>query len=417
MSEHPVVALEAERNLISVMLANPSELLGCELTPENFASESHREIFGAMLSMAGTPIDAVTVSDALQRITGRDWLHTVGTIAANWVSPTLIGGYSRIIKAAHAKRTAIGVANTLVHNVDEPGAVDAAIKALMAIDGTSRRYEWSIQQATKTALNEIGEAAENNGATGVMTGLSDLDRLLGGFHAGDLIVIGARPAMGKTAIAVNCAANSRVPVGFVSTEQGHSQIAGRMIALQGKISVHKMRNGSMGDDDYNRLPKAVEDLSGAKMWINDKRAQNIVDIARQARKWKHAYNIGILFVDYIQRLKVSGKNDNRAYGIGEIVEGLKDLAGELGIPVVALAQINREVEKRDNKRPGMADLKDSGTIEQEADQVITLYRDEVYNSNSEPGIAELIVCKNRHGPTGVIKTAWSGEYMQFFDIF
>jgi replicative DNA helicase len=240
--------------------------------------------------------------------------------------------------------------------------------------------------------------------------------MLGGLHGGDLVIVGARPAMGKTALMLNMAASALMagfPVGVFSGEQGVSQITQRLIAIQGRIPVMRMRNGSLIGEDWSKLSAAVASLKDRGMYIFDKPAPTLSDIVRRARSWHYNHGIKAIYLDYLQRVKITTKAP-RHEAIGEIAAGLKELARELNIPVIALAQVNREVEKRVNKRPFMGDLKDSGTIEQEADQIFMLYRDEVYNEETkDKGLAEINIEKNRHGSTGRVDLAWRGEYLRF----
>jgi replicative DNA helicase len=246
------------------------------------------------------------------------------------------------------------------------------------------------------------------------TGLKALDKMLGGFHDSDLIIVAGRPAMGKTAIMLNMALKCGGVVGVMSGEQPAEQMAMRMVAMRGRVDLEKMRSvGRMQGDDWKRVTSGFKMLlDDSTVLINDKPMPTMADIQRQARKWKHQNGIKALFIDYIQRIGGGDKRTPKHEQIGEIAKGLKTLARELNIPVIALAQVSRDVEKRAVKVPGMADISDSSEIEKEADQVITLYRDEVYNMNTdEKGIMQVVVCKNRHGQVGTVKVAWLAQYM------
>jgi replicative DNA helicase len=243
-----------------------------------------------------------------------------------------------------------------------------------------------------------------------------MDKFIGGFHNSDLVIVGARPAMGKTAFMLNLAINADAPVGIISAEQGMMQMGGRVIAIDGRINTAGIRSGKLEDEDYNRMTASYSRLRDRVIQFYDKPAPTLQDIVRQARKWKHNLDIKALYIDYVQRVKVDGKAP-RHEQIGDVAMGLKELARELDIPVIALAQVNRSVEARTNRRPQMGDLKDSGVIEQEADVIAMLYRDEVYDENSQhKGIAEVDIKKNRHGDIGIVRTVWRAEYLRFEDL-
>ena len=287
----------------------------------------------------------------------------------------------------------------------------------MDLTRSTAKHEHTIVEAMGEALNDIDEALQSGGLVGVNTGLPDLNDCLGGFYKSDLIVIGARPSVGKTCFALNIADRCGVPCGLISGEQASNQIGLRMMAISGRVSAHNMRRAKLDESEWAKLTNVLSKTKTKRMWIYDKPGPDINDVARQARKWKHSNDISILFVDYLQKIRgpKGGKKDNgRIDEVAEVARSLKDIARELNIPVVALAQVNRDVEKRQDKRPTMSDLANSGEIEREADQIITLYRDEVYEPDSKyAGICEASVVKNRHGPTGVIKLAWSKEFMRF----
>ena len=249
-----------------------------------------------------------------------------------------------------------------------------------------------------------------------MSGLQKLDRALGCFRNGDLIVFGARPSIGKTAVMLNFALSAKKPVGIISTEQGRVQMGARTMSIDSRVSLHKQRTAALDKSDWQNMTKCLSKMRDVKAWLNDKPSATINDILRQARKWKQLHNIGALYVDYIQHIP----GDNRIprhLQVESTVVALKNLARELDIPVVALAQVNRKVEDRTDKRPFMSDLKDSGSIEQEADQIALIYRDEVYNDPSPlQGIIEFNIAKNRHGPIGKLDAVWLGEYLLVKDI-
>ena len=302
-----------------------------------------------------------------------------------------------------------------IENGDE--GINDAIRDLISLDIGKKNHECGMETALLSAVEKIEVAFDNDGKiTGIDTGLVDLNHHIGGLHSPDLYVIGARAAMGKTAMLINMALSADVSCGIVSSEQGRDQIGVRSLAIDGSISAHNMRLGKLEDADFSRITASSAKLKDKVIRINDHPAPTIDDLVSQARSWKFNYDIKVLFVDYIQRIKVEA-NIPKHERIEVVVMSLKSLAKELNIAVVALAQVNRQVEARPNKRPLMSDLKDSGSIEQEADCIMALYRDEVYNpETTDIGVAEINILKNRHGPVGCIRCFWNGEYMQFLNI-
>ncbi len=284
----------------------------------------------------------------------------------------------------------------------------------MGLSATRQNHECSISQALKKSLDMIEEANNITGPVGIATGISKLDEVLGGFHDSDLYVIGARPAMGKTAFLLNLANAHNEQVGIISTEQPAAQLGIRLIAINGRVNSQRMRTGTLNDYNWDKITASVTNLhENNNIWINDKSSINILELTRQARKWKHQHNIKALYIDYIQRIKWTNQKMEKWEQVGNVVLSLKELARDLNIPVIALAQVSRNAEQRDDKRPTMADLANSSEIEKEADIVMTLYRDEVYNENSpQKGIMEINVCKNRHGPIGNVMAAWIEKYMR-----
>lgn len=253
---------------------------------------------------------------------------------------------------------------------------------------------------------------------GIPSGLTDLDEILCGFQPGFLYVLGARPAMGKTVLmmdwAMHAAVKVRAHVGVVSAEMSGLDLAFRSVASTGRIDNTRLQTGKLDDDEWPRLTSAINLLADTNLRIFDKPACSITDIALQARAWRLGGGLDMLLVDYLSLLKPEGKHETRTREVGAMVYALKQLARSLNIPVVLLAQLNRELEKRPNKRPTMADLRDSGEIEQNADVVMFLYRDEVYNPDTDQkGVAEINIEKNRHGPRGTVKATFLGQYFRF----
>lgn len=407
----------SEWAVIGGLMLDNSQMVDIDICRDDFANAEYGEIFDAIqvLINTGQTADIITVSNYLDELTGKKWLPTVGGIAKEARElPNNIKGYASILSIESKKRQAKTYAANLLNEIDQDiGQIDHAIRGLMTLDTTKRNNTYNIEQALKAAIDDIDRVHNSEGLAGIKTGIDHLDKLTGGWQNSDLIVIGARPAMGKTAVMLNHAVHADVPLAIFSTEQPYNQIAQRLIAIDGRVKADRMRAGSMQEDDMQRAFMSASRLSKKQIHIYDKASPTISEIMREARKLKFKYDIKIMFVDYIQRLRGDNGNKAKHEQIDDICQGLKTLAKELNIPVIALAQVNRQVEQRSDKRPMMSDLKDSGAIEQEADIIMTLYRDEVYNENSnDVGIIETNVVKNRHGQIRTIRSTWRGEYMR-----
>ena len=408
---------QPERQVIGALLRDSSRLSEVDLIPEDFADATCARVYYAILDLHAERevIDPVTVGQHLLEVTGRPWLHVIGEMAKDAYAPGNAAAYAEIVRQESQRRQAIAAADELKASIARDGdqAIDEAVRKLMALSATRRRFEHTGQQCLMSAIDYLDEVRKSGGLVGVSTGLVDLDTRLGGLHKTDLVVVAGRPSMGKTAFMLNVANGCGAPCGIISSEQASEQVGSRLIAINGKVSAHRMRIGKTRDDEWPRITSAIGLMRNRAMWINDRPAPTVEQIIRQARKWHHENRIKILFVDYLQRIR-GDKRLPKHERVGDSCLALKELARELEIPVVVLAQISRAVESRQDKRPGLSDLKDSGEIEQEADQVLMLYRDEVYNPQTHAtGICEVIVGKNRHGPCGTIKTVWQEEWMRF----
>lgn len=421
-------SLEAEQAVLGgLMLDNRRwEDAASVVTADDFTRADHRVIFAAMAELLrdSQPFDAVTLAEALNLRGDLDragGLAYLATLARDTPTAANVGAYAKIVRDRSVLRQTLKIAETLRSEVNggEPAAADNAITALMRLGESAQDHEHAIMGVIREANDELDKLNQAQGRlVGVSSGLTELDQCLGGFQGGDLISIGARPSAGKTALLLNIAAKCGVPCGFISAEQSRVQLGLRLISIHGRVSVHKMRTADLEDEDWKRVLVGGSTASKQEIWINDKPAPKIAEVMRQARKWKQRHGIRILLVDYLQRIKADNPELNYRERVTETAQCLKQLARELNIPVVALAMVNRQVEQREDKRPGLSDFKESGAIEEESDQVLTLYRNEVYHPEdmSQHGIAELSVLKNRHGPIGLIKCAWQKEYMRFEDL-
>jgi replicative DNA helicase len=421
-------SVEAEQSVLGSLLLDNAlfDDIAERLSAEDFYRADHRTIWQACaeLRKQTVPFDAVTLAEHFQR----NGIETVGlaylaTITRDTPTTTNALAYAKIVRERSISRGAQRIAEELRTAVadSDPEAVDKAIRALMALETVGRDWEHSAHDMMSAAIDHLDTI--NQAGThiiGVRSGLRDLDDRLGGFHDGDLIVIGARPAVGKTALLLNMAVSCEVPAGVISAEQPSEQLAFRIIGREGKVSVHNMRRGKLSSDDWQRVAAGTGVGAKLPLWTNDKPGMTIGELGRQARKWKHQRGIKALYVDYLQRIGADDKRLPIRERTIEVTRDLKSLARELNIPVIALAQVVRAVDQREDKRPHMSDLQESGAIEQEADQIIMLYRADAYDITNDPhcppGTAELNIEKNRHGPTGRIPVSWQAEFMRFGDL-
>lgn len=410
-----------EQNIVGSLLVDPAGLADIDLMPQHFAQKSCAAVYETIQHLvgAGEVIDVLTVSDELEKRTNRNWLPYLAELSKNTIFTPNLKRHAEAVKAKSVERFAQSVAARLIEDLPSQGlaSVDQAIVDLMSIGNESKKTVFSLRESLQQAHKYLSDTLDKNGLTGITTGLSDLDDFIGGFHDTDLVVIGARPAMGKTALLLNFAFCAGVPCGIHSTEQAALQVALRFLSMQSRVDSRLVRNAELDDFQWSSVTTATTKLLEKQIWIDEQSTPSISEIARQARRWKQQHDVKIIFVDYIQRIKGGDPRQPKHERVEAVVVGLKSLAKELNVPVVALAQVNRDVEKRADKRPGMGDLKDSGAIEQEADVIGMLYRDEVYNPDTdEKGIAEINIEKNRHGPIAMVRAAWLGSIFKFENI-
>lgn len=412
-----------ERTVLGALLLDNSQLAQIQLAESDFMSAAHRQIFEATKRLigGGSVCDALTVAELLERETGRkDWLAMTAVMVRECLAPANAPAYAASVRRDSISRQAASIAERLGQEPTQE-VIDASIRELMALSSAQKDYTCHQIEAAQAAMAEMMLATDGK-LCGISSGIRDLDESLGGFHAGDFIVVGARPAMGKTAFMLNLAAAAGSCVGIISGEQGRAQIGMRQLAINGDLSLHRMRTGALDNREWERVTNTMAVMKDRPVWIYDKPRPSIDDVVRQARAWKFNQGIKILMVDYLQML-TGGSGENFRLKVGDIAAQLKCLARELEIPNVVLAQVNREVEKRPmgsdgmGRMPYMADFAESGIIEMECDVGMTLYRPEVYEDLPKyRGIAFANICKNRHGPTGFREIAWRGEYLQFGDL-
>lgn len=408
--------LQSERTLLATLMQRPSDCHGVDVLPEWFVSEQHADICRTVLSLTqdGEPADPVSVMDALEK-SGRSTLANLAvTIAADAPVTASPEAYAHRIMMTWRQRQAREIGTALVESTT-PEAVDDAITALMDLHAVERQHEWTSRQAAKAAFAELVAVHEAGGKLpGVTTGLADLDDKLGGLHRGDLVIVGGRAAMGKTAFLVGmarAAATAGEPVGIISGEQPIEQIALRMMSSAANVEAKKFRSAHFDESEWTRVYNATASTTELPIWFLDRSAPSMAEVARVARRWKHKHGIKALYVDYIQRIQ--GRGERKFEQVGDVAQGLKNLARDLDIPVVALAQVSRAVESRADHTPRMGDLSDSSQLEKEADQIVMLYREGYYDANAPQDIARAIVEKNRHGPTGYVDLHWNGPVMTF----
>ncbi len=430
-SRVPPHNLEAEESLLGAMLlsrdATAAAIERC--SAGDFYRPSHGQVFGAITSLyaRGEPADAVTVAEELRR---SGVLEDVGGTAAlvalqsNTPAISSAGRYARIVEEHALLRRLIGVAQEIAEigyglPEDVTSAVDRA--ETLVFDVAQRRTADTIaplQDLLSRSLDRLEELyGRDESITGVPTGYNDLDELLAGLQPSNLVVVGARPSMRKTAFALGMASHASLqgtPVLFFSLEMSHLEIAQRVLCAEARVDATRMRNGRLVENDWTKISHAIGRLGNAPLYIDDNPNVTVMDIRAKARRMKARDGVGLVVVDYLQLMTGRNSAENRQVEISEISRGLKILARELEIPVVALSQLSRSLESRSDKRPMLADLRESGAIEQDADVVMFIYRDEVYNHESaDQGSAEILVAKHRNGPTGSVDLAFVGNYARF----
>ena len=437
--KRPPHSVEAEQSIIGgFMLDNQAwEKVADRLCEADFYRMEHRILYRAILSLArkNQPFDVVTVLDALKSANtlddagGETYLFE---LANNTPSVANISAYADIVREKSVQRQLISVAGDIADSAYYPGdrllseLLDFAETRVFAI--AEQTAQEGGPQANKSILVRTVEKIDSlyhsgESVTGLPTGLTDLDQLTTGLQPADLIIVAGRPSMGKTTLAMNMAEHvaikSSQPVLVFSMEMPADALAMRMMSSLGRLDQHRLRTGKLNDNDWPRITSAVHMLSEAPLFIDDTPALSPTELRARARRLvKEQGSLGLIVVDYLQLMRVTGsKVDNRTAEISEISRSLKALAKELRVPVIALSQLNRSLEQRQDKRPMMSDLRESGAIEQDADLICFIYRDEVYNEDSpDKGCAEIIVAKQRNGPIGRVKVAFLGQYTRFEDL-
>ncbi|TMH32745.1 MAG: replicative DNA helicase [Betaproteobacteria bacterium] len=436
----PPHSIEAEQSVLGGLLLDNTawDRAGDVLTESDFYSFQHRLIFAAIghLINATKPADVITVFERLESLgKGEEsgGLVYLNSLAQSVPSAANIRRYAEIVRERAILRKLVSASDEIATTAFNPQGravteiLDEAEGKIFRIGEEGSRSQQGFQsmdQLVVQLLDRVTELHENGAedVTGVRTGYFDLDRMTSGFQPGDLIVLAARPSMGKTALALNIAEHVAVveglPVVVFSMEMGAAQLALRLVGSLGRIDQSNLRTGRLRDDEWSRLSEAIEKLGSVSMFIDESSALTPSEVrARARRQARQCGQLGLIVVDYLQLMSGSGgtSDENRATVIGEISRGLKSLAKELKCPVIALSQLNRSVESRTDKRPMMSDLRESGAIEQDADVIMFIYRDEYYTKEAckEPGVAEIIIGKQRNGPTGMIKLTFLKPLTKF----
>jgi replicative DNA helicase len=430
----PPHSLEAEQSVLGAILIDQeaaSVVVGL-LKPNHFYRESHRQIYEAMLTLyaSSSPIDLITLSDAL---TQKGVLEQVGgvpylTLLANLVpSAATAANYAQIVLNKAILRDLISAASQISASCYQQESVEGVLEEAERLifrlsQSRSRRDFEAMSGIVADVYRQIAQMVKNKGSVaGLPTGFRQLDQLTSGLQPSDLIIVAARPSVGKTAFALNIAQNvairQRIPVGFFSLEMGKEQLAMRMLCSEAGVDGQKLRTGFLDAEDWAKISDASNLLSEAPIYVDDTPAISVMEMRSKARRLKLERNVGLIIVDYLQLMRYGGRTDSRQQEVAEITRGIKALARELQVPLIALAQLSRRAEEREGKRPSLADLRESGEIEQAADLVAFLYREDYYDQDTpNRNIIEVILGKHRNGPVGTVKLAFLRHVQRYADL-
>ncbi len=432
MSRTLPFSMEAEQSVLGAILINPEMLPDIEqmISPEDFYVEEHGEIFSAMLSVfnQNKRIDAITVQNELvsRGVYKEEEINKyLITIVSAVPTASNAKEYAKIVRDKSVLRNLIDASEKITD--DAYSAVGSVNEQLEAAE--SRIYDIANKRTVKTfrplseimvdLYNDLSERMRNpNAERGVKTGFSGIDKVLAGMEKGDLVLIGARPGMGKTSFAMNIASNysknSKKAVAVFSLEMSCEQLAARLISSEAFVNSYSLRSGILQKEDWSKIAMAVSELAKCNMLIDDTSGLTVTNMRSKLRRLK---NLGLIVIDYLQLMQSEKRAENRVNEIADISRSLKLMAKDFGVPVVTCAQLSRGPESRTDKRPMLSDLRDSGAIEQDADIVMMLYRDEYYNSNPESiNTAECIIAKNRHGETKNVKLGWQAQFTKFYTL-
>ncbi len=431
----PPHSIEAEQAVLGGLMIAPEAWIQVadRIRAEDFYRHDHRLIYETILELSerNQPFDAITLGERFEakalseQVGGAAYLVE---LASTTPSAANIGAYADIVREKSILRRLIEVGTQITADGFQPGernsreileAAEQAVFQIAEAGARGRQGFLSMRQAARDAFQILQQRYANQGAvTGAPTGLIDFDEKTAGLQPSDLIIVAARPAMGKTSLALNMAQNvalkTKKAVAVFSMEMSASQLAFRLISSLGRVNQQRLRTGQLEDEDWSRVTHAITLLAEVKIFIDDTPALSPSELRARCRRLAKEHELGLIVIDYLQLMQVPGTKENRTNEISEISRSLKALAKELNVPVIALSQLNRSLESRTDKRPVMADLRESGAIEQDADVIVFIYRDEYYHEDSaDKGIAEVIIGKQRSGPTGSLKLKFFGEYTLF----
>ncbi len=429
--------LEAERSILGAILVhNDAYNLAVQaVTPGDFYRDAHRRIFERMISLneRNQPIDFVTLKEELSRAGELDGVGGpayISGLADGVPRATNVEYYARIVKEKSTLRNLIFAANKILSEAygaeEEPDLIlDGAESAIFAVaDDRMKAGFVAMKDLVRDSFPKIEQLFEQKRLiTGVPTGFVDLDEMTRGLQGGDLIIVAARPSMGKTSLVLNMsqyvATQPEHTVGFFSLEMSKESLFIRLLTSEAQIDSHRLMSGAIGQKDYGRISHALETLSGMKLFIDDTANIGVLEMRAKSRRLQSEHGLSMIVVDYIQLMSGRGRFENRTLELASISRSLKGLAKELNVPIVVLSQLSRGPESRSDHRPQISDLRESGALEQDADLVVLIYRDDVYNkdpNNPDAGTAELIIAKQRNGPTGTVKVAFLREQTRFANL-
>ena len=419
--------IEAEQAVIGGVLVDPKAMaqIGDVVRSGDFTRQAHRVIFDAALRLdgKGLDVDLLTIMESLRQsgdLEAAGGMPYLGELARDTPSAANIRAYAEIVRDRSIERQLIQAGMGFQSIVAEPGDVreklDKAQQSVLDIGRESGNGPVLVRESMPGWVAGLDERYQSGGnITGLATGFCDVDRMTGGMQAGDLIILAGRPSMGKSALMMDIAgyvADSGAPVLVFSLEMPTSQLIDRQVSARARVPLMRIRSGKLEDADWPKVTATSSEVAALPLIIDDSGGLTVTDVRARSRRVKQRHGVGLIVLDYLQLM--SGSGENRTQQISEISRGLKLLAKDLSIPVIALSQLNRSLEQRQNKRPIMSDLRESGAIEQDADLIAFVYRDEVYNEDSpDRGTAELIIAKQRNGPTGTVRLAYQGDFTHF----
>lgn len=421
--------LDAEASILGGLLIQPDafDKIAGRLAADEFYINANRLIFSAICAMLedSKPVDIVTVAEHLEakgQLENVGGLQYLGEMAQNTPSAANIRHYAQIVRNKAVERKLMAASTEIYEIAREPGTtagkLDRASSLIMAIaDQKQTKVARTIGDAMRDAVEHLDKRFHSGGGVhGLASGFADLDSITGGFKPGELIIVAGRPSMGKTAFAMNISEHVAISLDQTSAvfelEMSDISLADRMLASVGRISGDRMRSGKLHDEDWDKLTSAIGKLNRDRIIVDETPAISLLEMRASLRRIKREHGLSLIVVDYLQLM--SGPGENRTQQVGAISRGLKAIAKEFQVPVIALSQLSRKIEERANKRPVMSDLRESGDIEQDADLILFVYRDEVYHSDSpDKGTAEIIIGKHRNGPLGDVRLNFRGEYTRF----